>query len=433
MNNLAGKKLLIIGGAFQHRKVVEAAKLLGITVYVTDYLPVEKAPAKQIADKYYMHNITDIDEIVKMCREEKIDGVLSTHLDACQLPYQQVCECLGFPCFGNADQFHNLTDKKSFKKVCVENGVDVIPSYTLAEFETEEICAENVVFPILVKPGMSRGSRGQTICNSYNEVKNAIDFALSESGNGEVVIERYMGRNNDFSITALVINGEIYLERTCDRVLGAVEDHMDKSAIASINPSIYTSIYEKKVHEKVIKLIRAIGLKNAPVFMQGFIDGDTVRFYDPGLRFPGIDYERNVIGVYDKNPIEAYIEFALTGEITDDYSWLSDCVRLDGKAAIALFIPLCPGKIASITGVDEISSHPAVTAYFQKYYVGDELGAYYNVNQRFCEIDLLCENKKVMADVIDWIYSTLKIDDSNGKSMIISKLDTDCLRNAEEV
>ena len=433
MKNLAGKKLLLIGGAFQHRKVVEAAKALGVTVYVTDYLPVEKAPAKEIADKYYMHNITDIDEIVEMCREEKIDGVLATHLDACQLPYQQVCERLGLPCFGSAEQFRYLTDKKYFKKICIENNVDVIPSYTPADFESEEICAERVAFPILIKPGMSRGSRGQTICYSYDEVQEAIRFARSESGTGEVVIERYMGSNNDFSITALVINGAIYLERTCDRVLGAVEDHMDKSAIASINPSVYTALYEEKVHQKVVKLIEAIGLKNAPVFMQGFVDGDTVRFYDPGLRFPGIDYERNVVGVYGKNPINAYIEYALTGEITDDYSWLSDSVRLDGKAAIALFIPIRPGKIVSISGIEEISSHPAVTAYFQKYHVGDEIGAYYNVNQRFCEIDLLCESKKEMANVIDWIYATLKIVDAQGESMVISKLNTDCLRQAEEV
>ena len=84
MMDLSGKKLLIIGGAFQHCKLVEAAKSLGVITYVTDYLPIESAPAKQISDKYFMYNITDIDEIVQMCRKEKIDGVISTSLDACQ-------------------------------------------------------------------------------------------------------------------------------------------------------------------------------------------------------------------------------------------------------------------------------------------------------------------------------------------------------------
>ena len=69
MQDLKGKKLLVLGGAFQHCKLVEAAHNLGVYVIVDDYLPAEKACAKQIADKYYMHNITEIDEIVKMCKD----------------------------------------------------------------------------------------------------------------------------------------------------------------------------------------------------------------------------------------------------------------------------------------------------------------------------------------------------------------------------
>ena len=81
MYNLEGKKLLIIGGAFQHCKVVEAAKRLGVITYVTDYLPIEQSPAKKIADHQLMFNITDTDEIVEFCLKEKIDGVISVCLD----------------------------------------------------------------------------------------------------------------------------------------------------------------------------------------------------------------------------------------------------------------------------------------------------------------------------------------------------------------
>ena len=60
---LKGKKLLVLGGVYQHCKLVEAAHELGVYVIVDDYLPPEQAPAKQIAEKYYMHNITDYDDI----------------------------------------------------------------------------------------------------------------------------------------------------------------------------------------------------------------------------------------------------------------------------------------------------------------------------------------------------------------------------------
>ena len=66
-----GKKLLVLGGAFQHSKVVEEAKRLGIYTIVTDNLAPSDAPAKQIADEYWMLNIYDVDGIVKKCKEER--------------------------------------------------------------------------------------------------------------------------------------------------------------------------------------------------------------------------------------------------------------------------------------------------------------------------------------------------------------------------
>ena len=44
--------------------------------------------------------------------------------------------------------------------------------------------------------------------------------------------------------------------------------------------------------------------------MQGFVDGDCVRFYDPGLRLPGGEYERMFKAATEKNVFYPLIEFA---------------------------------------------------------------------------------------------------------------------------
>lgn len=427
MLNFKGKKLLVIGGAFQHCKLVETAKSMGVVTYVTDYLPVEQAPAKQIADKYFMHNITDIDEIVEMCKTEGIDGVISTSLDACQLPYYEVCAKLGLPCFGTKEQFHILTDKTAFKKCCIENGVDVIPEFQISDFENEEICSQKVQFPILIKPCDSRGSRGQSICNTYFEAKDGIKFALSESASGKIVIEKYMGQANDFSMTILVINGKSYPFRTVDRILGKYEDGLDKLAVGSASPSVFTDVYMQKAHEKIEKFISAIGLVNAPIFMQGFVDGDTVRFYDPGLRLPGGEYERMFTSVFSKNPLKPLIEFALTGQVREENNEMKkDDVWLDGKIAAQVLPTLKPGKIACIKGLDKIKNHSKVVSAFDRYNVGDEILPTHNVNQRFAEIDVVCDTAEEMTKTVDWIYKTLEITDENGEDMIVSKYDPNC-------
>lgn len=424
MKNLKGKKLLVLGGVFQHCKLIEAAKELGVITYVTDYLPPEHAPAKQMADKYFMHNISDIDDIVATCKEEGIDGVISTSLDACQLPYQQVCEKLGVPCFGTKEQYHILTDKTAFKAFCRENGVDVIPEYAAEDFATLELCAKKVEFPILIKPCDSRGSRGQSICRTYEEALEGIKFARSESATKKIVIEKYMGQNNDFSMTIIVVNKKAYPYRTVDRILGKYEDGLDKLAVGAVMPSVFTKLYMENVNSSVENFITRLGLTNAPVFMQGFVDGDTVRFYDPGLRLPGGEYERMFKFACGENIFYPLIEYALTGEVSEDAINLTkEAVWLNGKLAAQVLPTLKPGKIASVEGLDEIRRHPCIVSAFERYTVGDVIEATKNVNQRFAEIDVVCDTPNEIKEVVSWVYKTLKILDEKGENMIVSGFD----------
>ncbi len=428
MKKLEGKKLLIIGGAFQHCKIVEAAKKLGVITYVTDYLPPEKAPAKQMADHYWMHNITDYDEIAEDCVSEGIDGAIALCLDACQRPYQQICERMNFPCFGTKEQFFKLTDKNAFKQTCIENGVDVIPEYHIEDFISEEVCSENVDFPVFIKPCDSRGSRGQSVCNTYEEALKGIAFARSESSTGDVVIEKYMGTKNDFSVSYVMIDGKPYLTRTGNRYLGSIEDGLSRLCIAGTSPAPFTDLYMDKVHERVCNMFRNIGLKNAPVFMQGFVDGNTVRFYDPGLRFPGIEYERMYERACGINPIEALIEFAVIGSVSECYKQMKNTERLNGKIAVDLLVALKPGKITVLDGLTKIQAHPNVVSVFAKMECGEIVEPCHNVNQRLCEIDIVADTVTEMKGIITWIYETLKVFDEFGEDMVTSKFDVNLLK-----
>ena len=58
--SLIGKKLLVLGGAGVHCKVVEAAKEMGVYTVVADYLEVKNSPAKQISDDNVLISILDL-------------------------------------------------------------------------------------------------------------------------------------------------------------------------------------------------------------------------------------------------------------------------------------------------------------------------------------------------------------------------------------
>ncbi|MBQ6503317.1 MAG: hypothetical protein IJI57_05335 [Flexilinea sp.] len=425
MNSFTGKKLLILGGMYQHRKLVKKAKELGIETWVTDYLPLEEAPAKQMADHAEMINITEIDRLVKLCRDEHIDGIIAPYLDVTQKPYQQICERMNWPCFGTARQHEILTDKQQFKAFCETHGADIIPGYS-----EEDLEKRNIEYPILVKPSDSRGSRGQTICRNKEEAENAIRFAQKESTSGQAVIEKYMENKQDLQLVYLVINGEPLLYKVEDRYTGSPDEGLDKIATACISPSKYEKKYRDQIDAKVSGMIRSIGLRNSPVFIQAFMDGDVVRLYDPGIRMPGDDYDDAHKALTGIDIPELLIHFALTGEMPEFAAGQIKNKRLKGYAVMILPC-LRPGKIAKIEGLELIDTHPNIVTWSTAHFVGDAIRDDVKLRQRYGEFVITASDKEQLRTVIQWLYETLHVYDETGEEMITGRFDTKLLDDYE--
>lgn len=416
MNSLINKKILILGGTYQHIKIVEAAKKLGVYTVVTDYL--SDSPAKKIADKSYLCNIKDIDGLVDICIKEKIDGVIAGYIDPAQKPYNELCEKLGFPCLGNKKQFYKMSNKRAFKNMCKENNVDIIEEYT-----EQDIKKERITYPVFVKPVDSRGSRGQSICYNEKELIQAIKFAKEQSSNDDIIIERYIEKGEEFQVTYFYVNGKPYLIRTVDSYKGDKSNNLDNVVSCAISPSKYTNEYINLAQDKVLKMFKKLGIKNGPIFMQGFKDKNCFRFFDPGLRFPGVDYERIYKKVFNIDLMELMVIFALTGEMPD-IELPENSFNLNSKKAAVLFPNIKKGTIKQICGVEDIINSPHIISYIPRYHCGDNIEWTYDINQRFAEIDILDENIDALSNSLKMINSTLQVYDESNEEMLYQKFDT---------
>ena len=191
---------------------------------------------------------------------------------------------------------------------------------------------------------------------------------------------------------------------------------------------MYTDLYIDKVHNKAKEFIKVLGLKNGPFFMQGFVDGDTVRFYDPGMRFPGGEYERLLKEITGVDLMSALVEFALSGSTTlpdgiDDAPYL-----LNGYHTIQLPIAARPGTIKSILGMDEIKKDPRVTVAFNRYEEGETVPLTGDVRQRVCEVAMVIDPSGSVTDAICEVYSRIKVLNADGESMLVSLLSPDKLK-----
>lgn len=423
------KKILILAGSYQHCKLVKAAKELGLYTIVTDN--VKNSPAKRIADQQLDIDVFDVNAIVEFCRREKVDAVLSTHLEASQRTYQKVCELLNLPCYCNEMQSQIMTDKEKFKQFCREHNVDTIPAYSVEAAKRGD--PENTIeYPVLVKPARSRGSRGQSVCNNLEELRAGIAKAEKESWNGNALIEKYMAGYRDFAVSYLFVNGEGYVTRTTDRYLGSPNFGLNSVTIGTASPSCFTKKYMENVHPRVVNMFKAMGITDGPVFMQGFIDGDTVRFYDPGLRFPGSEYDVMFIKLTKVDIIKMLVNYAVTGLMKPDFGEVhNQMMMLGGKQTFTLCPTVRQGTIASINGIDEIASFPEVETYAIRSGVGEVIPPNGDTNNRLGEFDLIANNFEEIGTAIRRIQKTLSVLDTDGTEMLVNPLDFSLVRIKE--
>ena len=394
---------------------------MGVYTIVTDYLDPDESPAKKAADEYWMLSYGDIDKLVQKCRECNVEGVLTFSHESSQIPYYYLCEAMGFPCYARLEEFEALTNKRLFKELCRANGVSVIP-----EYDVETALSGNVEFPVMVKPVDRCGSNGLTLCKNADELTDAIRAAKAESILGEIIIEKYLANKNSFQVTYFFINGTPYLIRTVDGFKGLPEQNLDRVALFSVSPSSFTDEYMKTTHERFVKMLKNLGVQNGPVMAQGFYDNGVFRFYDPGRRFPGTDFELVYKELFDIDLMQMMIIFALTGKMIKAPSALkNDNVYLQGKKAGVLFPTTRVGTIGKIRGFDELKANPRIWNVVQKHTEGASIKQENTVSQRIFEVDFLADSNDEVKECVKEIQSTIYVEDTCGLPMIEFPFDTE--------
>ena len=363
---------------------------------------------------------------MEKCRQEKVDGVLNFCIDPAQKPYQQICEKLGLPCIGTKETFDILTDKRKFKDYCTAHNVDVIPEYTY-----KDITADKAEYPLFIKPTDSRGSRGQSVCHNKEEALKAIEFAQSESSDGGFLCEKHMVGHRDLATAFFVVDSKPYLIKFGNRHLGRKEDNLDKQVICTELPSEFSKRFEKNVLLRVEKMIESLGIKYGPVFMQGFIDGDTVRYYDPAQRMPGGDYDLVLETVTGFSTVKSLIHFALTGDIDYCVGNPQNAYNLEDGIALLISISVTPGLMKRVEGLDELQKDERVIYTRQIIPEGSVIPDSGDVRQRIVAIGAYIKNREEEKELVEKVYSVYKVLDQDNNDMIISKFDIDSVGRYE--
>ena len=197
--NRSKKKLMLLGGLRYLLPVIKAAHELGIYVITVDYIP--DNIAHKYSDEYHNVSIIDKDKVLRLGQELRIDGIMSFAVDPGVVTAAFVAEKMGLPFQGSYESVCILQDKARFRQFLTENGfnVPVAKGYSNKEEALQD--TERFNWPIIVKPVDSAGSKGVSKVEKIEELADAIDYAISESHNGNFIIEDFLEKEGNSSDT----------------------------------------------------------------------------------------------------------------------------------------------------------------------------------------------------------------------------------------
>lgn len=411
-------KIAILGGNPETGAVVDVANGMGLYTVVLD--PYPHSPSKRHAAKSYDVDVTDLDAVDAVIRQEGVAGVLVGVADPLVPYYQKICARHGFHCYADEQIIQALTSKSQFAQTCTRHGIPVTPSYTIDV--RSPTAADRLNYPVVVKPVDAGAGVGISVCHNPAEFQLGVEKALAVSIRKELLIEKFMACDDMFAYYTFV-DGVAHLSALADRHKTGKQGRFSSVCIAAEYPSRHTDRFVREVHPKLVKMFGELGISNGVLLIQFFVDADGFYAYDPGFRLQGEAphlYLKHFNG-FDQR--EMLLRFALTGQMYDgDFRHAND-YRFKNQYATTLWVLLKAGKVGAIGGLDKIRQHPGVIQVLQRFQTGDAVTEDMLGTERqvFARIYTVADTPTASSQLLRFVHDTLSVCDEGGEDMVLDR------------
>ena len=200
------KKVLILGAGIYQVPLIKAAKKMGIYTIVAS-IP-GNYPGFAYADKVCYENTVDYDAILKIAREEKIDGIVTAGTDVAVITIGKVCDEMGLS--GLSFEAAKIAANKLLMKTKYEEFGVRTARFRQIPLDCTDIPkeVEALSFPLIFKSVDSSGSRGIVRVDSFDEFDNALNEVKNNTRSDYFIIEEFI-EGEEFGAQAFVYNGEV--------------------------------------------------------------------------------------------------------------------------------------------------------------------------------------------------------------------------------
>lgn len=282
-------RLLILGSMHEFVKLVKDARDRGYETFVCDGY--EDGPAKQYADHVYHLDIRRVDEIAALCKEQGIDGLITSFSDILFEYMVKIAEKAGLKTYCTSEKSVYLREKQKMKEMFRELHIPMPKSRLLKEgFPSGDLAGFR--FPVVMKPVNGYGSRGVFVVDHEREIRDKFSLTSQYADyQQEILIEEYHD-GYEINMMSWILEGEVYVISLADREK-SVEIPGDIPHVSRIAyPSRIMGRMYDDAREIVKKVADYTGIRTGPLCMQFFYrPGDGIQVCECAGRIFGYEHE----------------------------------------------------------------------------------------------------------------------------------------------
>ncbi|MCK4674407.1 MAG: carbamoyl-phosphate synthase large subunit, partial [Gammaproteobacteria bacterium] len=207
------------------------------------------------SDRLYFEPLT-LEDVIELIDLEKPKGVIVQYGGQTPLKLARDLEAAGVPVIGTTPDCIDLAeDRERFQQVINELGLKQPPNRLARSTEEAVKGAEEIGFPLVVRPSYVLGGRAMEIVYNEVDLKFYMKNAVSVSNDAPVLLDRFLDDAVEVDVDA-ICDGE-------DVLIGSIMEHIEQAGVHSGDSACSLPPYSlsAEVQDQLREQTRQLALK----------------------------------------------------------------------------------------------------------------------------------------------------------------------------
>ncbi len=260
-----------------------ALKEEGYEVILCNSNPATIMTDTQIADKVYMEPLT-LEYAARIVRRERPDAILpgiggQTGLNlAVQLSRKGVLDECNVTVLGTCiDSIEKAEDRELFRELCLSIGEPVLPSSVASSMEEGLKVAEEIGYPVVIRPAYTLGGTGGGFADDEEEFREIMKNALTLSPVSQALIEKSVKGYKEIEYEVMRDANDTAITICNMENIDPVGIHTGDSIVVCPSQTLTNKEYQM-LRSSALKIIRALKIEGG-CNVQFALDPGSLSYY----------------------------------------------------------------------------------------------------------------------------------------------------------